>query len=146
MPPASVPPLRVLLVEDDADHAELVRRGLAGLGARVELTVRADAEAALDTLRAAGAQAGPHLVLLDLRLPGMTGLQLLRELKGSPATAAIPCAVLTTSEADTDVARARELDASRYLVKPADEQGLGALLAEVEAYWAARSAASSAGR
>lgn len=138
MPPGFVRPLRVLLVEDDADHAELVRRGLAGQGAGVELTVCPDAEAALGALERAGADGSPHLVLLDLRLPGMTGLQLLRELKSGERTAAIPCVVLTTSEAEADVARARELAASRYLVKPADEQRLGLLLTEVESYWVAR--------
>lgn len=144
MPPTSVSPLRVLLVEDDADHAELVRRGLAGQGPRVELTVCVDAESALDTLRHPGGEGGPHLVLLDLRLPGMTGLQLLRELKGSPELAEVPCVVLTTSEAEGDVARARELAASRYLVKPADESRLEALLAEVEGYWAERTCGGAA--
>ena len=144
MTPTSAPPVRVLLVEDDADHAELVRRGLAGQGQRVELTVCADAEAALETLRLAGVETAPHLVLLDLRLPGMNGLQLLRELKSFPQLAPVPCVVLTTSEAEGDVARARELAASRYLVKPADERGLDALLAEVEVYWAGRSRGGAA--
>jgi CheY-like chemotaxis protein len=138
MPPTSVSPVRVLLVEDDADHAELVRRGFAGQGERVELTVCADAESALAALRIAGAERGPHLVLLDLRLPGMSGLQLLRELKASPELAPVPCVVLTTSEAEGDVACARELAASRYLVKPADEHGLAAVLVEIEGYWAQR--------
>ncbi len=127
-------PLRVLLVEDDADHAELVRRGLTGLHSPVELTVCADAEAALESLRAQGG-ATPHLILLDLRLPRMNGLQLLGELRASPGLSAIPCVVLTTSEAEGDVARARELHVSRYLVKPADHERFAALVADVQLYW-----------
>jgi CheY-like chemotaxis protein len=132
------PSLRVLLVEDDADHAELVRRAFAELPTGVELTVCGDAETALALLGSARAGGLPHLILLDLRLPGMSGLQLLQELGSAPAAAGIPRAVLTTSEADADVARARHLEASRYLVKPADEAGLADLLAEVERYWASR--------
>lgn len=127
-------PLRILLVEDDADHAELVRRGLAGLRSPVELTVCVDAETALERLRSRG-DVTPHLILLDLRLPRMNGLQLLRELKAAPGLSVIPCVVLTTSEAEVDVARARELHVSRYLVKPADHERFAALVADVQLYW-----------
>ncbi len=127
-------PLRVLLVEDDADHAELVRRGLTGLHSPVELTVCVDAETALERLRSQG-DATPHLILLDLRLPRMNGLQLLGELRAAPGLAVIPCAVLTTSEAEADVARARELHVNRYLVKPADHERFAALVADVQLYW-----------
>lgn len=134
--------LRILLVEDDADHVELVRRGLAGLRSPVELTVCADAETALDSLRA-GAE--PHLILLDLRLPKMTGLQFLSELKAAPGLSAIPCVVLTTSEAEADVARARELNVDRYLVKPADHDRFAALVDDVERYWSQGSPPQQAG-
>jgi CheY-like chemotaxis protein len=125
--------LRILLVEDDPDHAELVRRGLAGQRA-VDLTVCGDAEAALDHLRG-GTGSTPHLILLDLRLPKMNGLQLLRELKAAPGLSGIPCVVLTTSEAEIDISRAQELNVSSYLVKPADHERLAALMADVERYW-----------
>jgi len=131
---SSVRSLRVLLVEDDADHAELVRRGFAGQEADVDLTVCPDAESALDYLRGRPC-APPHLILLDLRLPKMNGLQLLRELKALPELCAVPCVVLTTSEAEVDVLRARELQASRYLVKPADRDRFATLITDVERYW-----------
>jgi CheY-like chemotaxis protein len=140
--PATV--LRVLLVEDDADHAELVRRGLVNQRAPVELTVCPDAEAALEYLRADTGSA-PHLILLDLRLPKMSGLQLLREMKATPGLSAIPCVVLTTSEAEVDVARAQELQVSRYLVKPADHERLASLMADVERYWTESSRPRHAG-
>jgi CheY-like chemotaxis protein len=130
-------PMRVVLVEDDADHAELVRRGLASQRIEIELTMCADAEAALERLRAAGGTV-PHLILVDLRLPRMTGLQLLHELRASPELSAVPCVVLTTSEAEADVARARELSVYGYLVKPAAAARFAELIGEIERHWSGR--------
>jgi CheY-like chemotaxis protein len=128
---------RVLLVEDDPDHAELVRRGLEDQHAPVEITVLEDGEAALDFLRSVPAADGqrPHLILLDLRLPKMDGLELLREVKSKPELRAIPCVVLSTSDAERDVARAYELHANSYLVKPGDDGRFTELLGQVERYW-----------
>ncbi len=129
---------RVLLVEDDPDHAELVRRGLEDQHAPVDLTVLEDGEAALDFLRRrlpAADEQRPHLILLDLRLPKMDGLQVLREVKSVPELRAIPCVVLTTSDAERDVARAYELHANSYLVKPGDNERFTELMGQVERYW-----------
>jgi CheY-like chemotaxis protein len=128
---------RVLLVEDDPDHAELVRRGLEEQHAPVEITVLEDGEAALDFLRNDSVAEGrrPHLILLDLRLPKMDGLQLLREVKSQPGLRGIPCVVLTTSDAERDVARAYELHANSYLVKPGDNGCFTELMGQVERYW-----------
>ncbi len=131
-------PFRVLLVEDDPDHAELVRRGLAEQRAPVEITVLEDGEAALDYLsreRTDGNARRPHLILLDLRLPKMDGLQLLQRVKSVPALRAIPCVVLTTSDAERDVTRAYELHANSYLVKPGDADGFTKLMGDVQRYW-----------
>jgi len=128
---------RVLLVEDDPDHAELVRRGLEEQQAPVAITVLEDGEAALDYLRGGVLTNGqrPHLILLDLRLPRMDGLQLLREVKTLPELRAIPCVVLTTSDAERDVARAYELHANSYLVKPGESGRFTELMGQVERYW-----------
>jgi CheY-like chemotaxis protein len=129
---------RVLLVEDDPDHAELVRRGLAEQPAPVRTDVVEDGEAALEYLRSGLARAEnvrPHLILLDLRLPKMDGLQLLREVKAIPELCGIPCVVLTTSDAARDVERAYELHANSYLVKPGDHDGFRKLIGDVERYW-----------
>jgi CheY-like chemotaxis protein len=124
---------RVLLVEDDPDHAELVRRAL---GTPVRTDVVGDGEAALAFLRRSGnGTEKPHLILLDLRLPRMDGLQLLRELKTDPALRAIPCVVLTTSAAERDMARAYELHANSYLVKPGDHDGFRQLMSDIDRYW-----------
>jgi CheY-like chemotaxis protein len=130
--------LRVLLVEDDPDHAELVRRGLEECGSSLELTHVGDGEAALDYLRRRApreAAGRPHLILLDLRLPRIDGLEVLREIKTSPELCDIPCVVLTTSRAEADMVQAYRLHANSYLVKPGDYQRFVELIAGVERYW-----------
>lgn len=130
--------LRVLLVEDDPDHAELVRRGLEQVGSRIDLVHVGDGEQALEylTSRASrGAPGRPHLVLLDLRLPKVDGLEVLREMKNAPELADIPCVVLTTSRAEADMVNAYRLHANSYLVKPGDFARFVELIAGVERYW-----------
>jgi CheY-like chemotaxis protein len=136
--PALTEALRVLLVEDDPDHAELVRRGLADYGSRLEVTHVADGESALEYLkeRAPRSAAGrPHLILLDLRLPRMDGLEVLREIKAAPDLTDIPCVVLTTSRAEGDMLKAYRLHANSYLVKPGDYDQFVELISGVEQYW-----------
>lgn len=130
--------LRVLLVEDDPDHAELVRRGLEDYGSKLELVHVEDGEAALEYLRAResrGSPGRPHLILLDLRLPRIDGLEVLREIKASPGLSEIPCVVLTTSQAEGDMVKAYRLHANSYLVKPGDYNRFVELIAGAERYW-----------
>jgi CheY-like chemotaxis protein len=130
--------LRVLLVEDDPDHAELVRRGLETYRSRLELTHVADGESALEYLRERAprdAPGRPHLILLDLRLPRMDGLEVLREIKAAPDLSDIPCVVLTTSRAEGDMLKAYRLHANSYLVKPGEYERFVELIAGVERYW-----------
>jgi CheY-like chemotaxis protein len=130
--------LRVLLVEDDADHAELVRRGLEEYGSRLELTHVADGESALEYLKERSPRSAPgrpHLILLDLRLPRMDGLEVLREIKAAPDLRDIPCVVLTTSRAEGDMLKAYRLHANSYLVKPGDYNRFVELISGVERYW-----------
>jgi len=130
--------LRILLVEDDPDHAELVRRGLEEYGSHLRLTHVADGEAALEYLKdrtPRSTPGRPHLILLDLRLPRMDGLEVLREIKATPDLADIPCVVLTTSRAEGDMVKAYRLHANSYLVKPGDYERFVELIAGVERYW-----------
>jgi CheY-like chemotaxis protein len=125
-------------VEDDPDHAELVRRGLEQVGSRIDLVHVGDGEKALEYLTSCasrGAPGRPHLVLLDLRLPKVDGLEVLREMKNAPELADIPCVVLTTSRAEGDMVNAYRLHANSYLVKPGDFTRFVELIAGVERYW-----------
>jgi DNA-binding response OmpR family regulator len=122
--------LRVLLVEDDPDHVELVKRGLEGQARPVEVEVVGDGEAALRRLEAGARAELPDLLLLDLRLPGMEGLRLLQEVRARSWLAGLRCVVLTTSDAERDRVRARELRADDYLVKPGDLRSFARLVRE----------------
>ena len=127
----------VLLVEDDAAHAEITRRNLEelGTGACAFVHVR-DGQAALDHLQAARmASTLPDLILLDLRLPRLDGLEVLTQVKSHQDLKRIPVVVLTTSEAEQDVASAYERGANSYLVKPLDHAQYRALTHTLRCYW-----------
>lgn len=131
----------VLLVEDNADHAELVSRCLEGeeLGSRL-FHVR-DGEEALEFLEKRGRYGHgtespmPALVLLDLRLPRLDGLSLLRRIKGSPLLRTIPVVVLSTSTADPDVRSASEAGANAYLAKPLNFEEFRRNLRTTARFW-----------
>jgi two-component system response regulator len=133
--------VKVLLVEDDLGHAELVRRNLQRSGGTLRLSHVADGQEALDYLRREGEYAGandhpdPDLILLDLRLPRVDGLEVLRQIKQDPALARIPVVILTTSQSSPDIAEAYARRANSYLVKPVDFQRFGDLMEEVKRYW-----------
>jgi two-component system response regulator len=145
-PAANKSPL-VLLIEDNDDHAELVRRALDMSGQRHELVRFEDGEQAIRYLLAADtAAANPSacaLILLDLRLPRVDGLEVLRCLRQSQQTTA-PIVVLTTSEAEADVAAAYESGAHAYVVKPTDFKSFGNLARDLAAFWLVWNKARSA--
>ncbi|HOX04829.1 MAG TPA: response regulator [Planctomycetota bacterium] len=134
-------PIRILLVEDNADHAELVRRSLADHRVANRITHLSDGAAALDYLHNRGDYADaeknprPHIVLLDLRLPKIDGLEVLRVLKQDQRLAAIPVIILTTSEADADIAQAYGNHANSYLVKPVGFEKLKSMMQDFGFYW-----------
>jgi len=134
----------ILLVEDDADHTELVRRAIEELGPEVRLVALADGELALDYLFRRGEWATaersprPDLVLLDLRLPRLDGFSVLREIKSAPARRHVPVVILTSSSSDRDVEQAYAEHANSYLVKPHDYERLVTLLGRARDYWLVR--------
>ncbi len=140
---AQMESLEVLLIEDNPDHEELIRRAFADRGAPIALSVARHGEEALDYLFRRGEYGDPErsprprLILLDLRLPRVDGLDVLAEIKSSPELRGIPAVVLTTSEAEPDVARAYDLHANSYLVKPVDFERFEDLVGKVESYWLA---------
>ena len=135
----SVPaPFRILLVEDNADHAELITDILEDAPAPVDIHRCHDGEMALAWLaevRASPSRGLPDLVLLDLDMPRMDGFQTLDAIKSDPEMRRIPVVILTTSRARRDVARALDGHANSYVCKTADFAALEELLAEVRRYW-----------
>jgi CheY-like chemotaxis protein len=118
-------PLVILLAEDDAGHATLVQRNLQRAGVTNDIVHVTDGQAALDFARRAGAYAGraPHgplLLLLDLNMPRLDGVEALRQLKADDATKRLPVIILTTTDDPREVARCYDLGCSVYITKPVD--------------------------
>lgn len=134
-------PLAILLVEDDPDHAELVMRCFEEHQVANRLFHVRDGESALDFLHHRGAYTypatspRPHLVLLDLRLPGIGGLDVLAEIKTSPTLKTMPVVVLTTSSARPDIESAYDQHVNSYVVKPLDFDKFRLLMKELGFYW-----------
>ncbi|MBV5339109.1 MAG: response regulator [Deltaproteobacteria bacterium] len=136
-------PLTVLLVEDNLDHAELVMRNMADFQVANSIFHVEDGEAALDYLYGRGTYADrkqfplPHLMLLDLRLPKVDGLEVLKEVKGNADLMALPVVILTTSDAERDMAMAYECHANSYVTKPVSFDDFSMLLKDLGFYWLA---------
>jgi CheY-like chemotaxis protein len=134
-------PLTILLVEDNPDHVELILRSLQDHPVANKVYCVTDGEAAQDYLFRQRAYADPqqsprpHVVLLDLRLPKVDGLELLKEIKTSEQLKRIPVVILTTSQAEQDVAMAYECHANSYLVKPVDFAKFTQLMDDLGFYW-----------
>jgi CheY-like chemotaxis protein len=136
-------PIEILLVEDDPAHAEIVRRNFAGFRLANRLNHVADGQEALDYLYRRGEYSDPAqsprpgMILLDLRLPKVDGLEVLKITKSDPELARIPVVILTTSAAETDKARAYAFHANSYLVKPVDYRQFQDLMETLGYYWLA---------
>jgi two-component system, response regulator len=131
--------LHVLLVEDDADHVFLVRRALADLpGTEVTVEVAGDGEQATERLARSrfGPGGRPQLVLLDLKMPRMDGLEVLRHIRADKAARGLPVVVLTSSERQEDREEALRLGASWFVCKPTDGRRLRSELQQLADHWA----------
>lgn len=137
----SVEPIVILLAEDDPAHAEIVRRNMEASRIANRLEHVADGQVALDYLYRRGTYSDPFrsprpgLILLDLRMPRVDGLEVLKTVKSDPDLARIPVVVLTTSAAESDVARAYDQNANSYLVKPVDFSKFASLMDALGYYW-----------
>ena len=134
-------PILVMLVEDNADHAELVIRTLEEHRIANKVRHFLDGQSALDYLFHRGefsnpsANARPHVILLDLRLPRVDGIDVLKAIKEDDHLKSIPVVVLTTSEAEKDVAKAYYNHANSYLVKPVGFEEFKRLMDDLGFYW-----------
>lgn len=126
--------VEILLVEDNPNDAELTLRALKQRNLANQVFVCRDGAEALDFF-ANGAGPVPKVVLLDLKLPKVDGLEVLRRLKGESRTKAIPIVVLTSSREEPDILRAYELGANSYIVKPVDFEAFARAVSDVGLYW-----------
>ena len=131
----------ILLVEDDPNDVLLVQRAFQKAGLRRALKVVPSGEQAIAYLGGDGAHANrehfplPFLVLLDLKMPGVDGFEVLQWARSDPRLKRLLIVVLTSSELQADVDRAYELGANSYLVKPVDFEEMVDLIRRFEMYW-----------
>ena len=132
---------QVLLVEDNDKDTELALAILEKSDPSVDVHVVSDGEEALDYLHRRGAyasrsQAEPVVVLLDLKMPKVTGLEVLREVKSSENLKHIPVVMLTSSRESRDLRECYALGANGYVVKPVDARHFTQAIMNISAYWA----------
>ena len=131
----------VLHVDDDADDVHFVRRAFARVGADAVVRAVSGGAAAIEYLAGQGQYADrslhplPTLVLLDLKLPGMSGFEVLRRIRSDPVHRRMIVIIFTGSGEIADIRRAYDDGASSYLVKPGNPQDLEGLLESVKRYW-----------
>ncbi len=131
---------RILLVEDDPNDVELTLTGLAEYKLANEVVVARDGEEALDYLYRRGrftAREGgnPVVVLLDLKLPKVDGLEVLRTMKGDESLKMIPVVILTSSREDKDMVEGYRLGTNAYVVKPVDFHQFVDAIKHLGAFW-----------
>ncbi|MFI5379278.1 MAG: response regulator [Tepidisphaerales bacterium] len=133
--------VEVLLVEDNLADAELCLRTLRKHHLANSVHLVWDGAEALDFLFGTGAYAnrnlnnGPKVVLLDLKLPKVDGLEVLRQIKANPATQTIPVVVLTSSSEERDLVATYRLGVNSYIVKPVDFEQFSESVSEIGLYW-----------
>ncbi len=134
-------PLEILLVEDNPNDAELAIRALKKRNLSNNLIHVEDGQAALDFLFCTGAHEGrdanhlPKVVLLDLKLPKVDGITVLRRLRADPRTKLLPVVVLTSSREERDVIETYELGANSFIVKPVDFENFSEAVSHLGMYW-----------
>ena len=133
--------IEILLVEDSLEDLELTCRALKNAKLGNHLQIARDGAEALDFIFCEGPHAQrriedtPKLILLDLKLPKVDGLEVLQRLKSDPRTRNIPVVVLTSSKEQSDVVKSYELGVNSYIVKPVNFEGFMAAVQELGMYW-----------
>jgi CheY-like chemotaxis protein len=132
--------VQILLVEDSVNDAELARRALKRHNVANDIAWVRDGVEALEYLFCEGAYAGrdsgtPKLVLLDMKMPRMDGLQVLARLKGDEKTRSIPVVMLTSSREERDLVESYALGVNSYIVKPVDFEQFAETVSQVGMYW-----------
>jgi CheY-like chemotaxis protein len=139
--PSSEQPISIVLVEDNPTDAELTIRALRRSRIGNQIQLLEDGAEALDFLFCRGNYAHrsmtnqPKVILLDLKLPRISGLEVLRQLKADPRTQRIPVVVLTSSAEDQDMIESYQLGVNSYIVKPVDFEQFNQVVQQLGFYW-----------
>jgi CheY-like chemotaxis protein len=133
--------VEILLVEDNEDDAALIIRSLKKHNLTNQLVHVNDGAKALDFIFARGSYAGreindvPKVVLLDLKMPKVDGLQVLKEIRSDERTRLIPIIIMTSSKEEKDIIASYKLGVNSYIVKPVEFENFAKAVAEVGLYW-----------
>ncbi|MHB8636334.1 MAG: response regulator [Fimbriimonadaceae bacterium] len=131
----------IMLIEDNVDDERLTLRALRRNNIMNEVVVACDGQQAIDYLFGSGSQEGratkglPAVIVLDLHLPKMSGLEVLRRIRASEETKRIPVVVLTNSEDETQVEAAYAAGANSYIRKPTDPSEYSEMVLQLAMYW-----------
>lgn len=131
----------ILLVEDNPDDQELIRMSFEESRIANELIIMNDGVQALDYLFGTGTYAGrdasdmPHIILLDLKLPKLSGQEVLERLRDDPRTKRIPVVILTSSSEEDDILASYQLGANSYIRKPVDFNRFTEAIKHLGLYW-----------
>jgi two-component system, response regulator len=134
--------VEILLVEDNPLDAELTMRGLKNQKLANKITWVKDGEEALDYVFKRGTYVdrpgpGPRLILLDLKMPRVSGIEVTRAIKGDETTRRIPIVIMTSSKEESDIVDSYNLGANSYIVKPLDFESLAEVARQAGFYWLA---------
>ena len=127
--------LSILLVEDNPRDAELTLRAFAKSNLANNILVAHDGVEALEIVYGRTGAERPRVILLDLKLPNLDGLEVLRQLKSDERTRAIPVVIVTSSNQDPDIKTAYDLGANSYVVKPVDFEAFMKIMSQLGFYW-----------
>ncbi len=134
-------PVLIMLVEDNDDHAELITEALNNTIVANRVLRFVNAESALEYLTGEQADRSsddyplPGVILLDIKLPGMDGFEMLKRVRHDPRTRRLPIIILTTSKREEEVSRGYELGANSYIVKPVKFEEFRAKIIDLKMYW-----------
>jgi CheY-like chemotaxis protein len=126
-------PVEILLAEDNAEDAEMTMRALRRNNIANQLHWVRDGAEALEYLRTVAR--APKLILLDIKMPRVDGIEVLRQLKADPATRTIPVVVMTSSNEERDVVESYRLGVNSYIVKPVQFEEFMQTVAKIGLYW-----------
>ncbi|UII29296.1 response regulator [Fulvivirga maritima] len=129
--------LNYVIVEDNRDDLELILDGIKKVDTSYEVTILRDgreAEHFVDDVME-GKQEVPKMMLLDLKLPMLSGLEILEKVKSSEVTKSIPVVIFTSSQAQSDITKAYELGANAFIVKPIDYNDFIKVIQNIGTFW-----------